>query len=153
MAWCPIPLYNVHFSVGKGGKNHYNDVRLVQSLIEMPLRKSAQRIAAGVRIKGLPAPRQIPACTGECDELTNEWITLVQKSIKGCRQDGRVDPMPANDDGVSLDFTARGNTQYTLYRMLVVAYAANPQEYLELQKKLQINYMANVGGDFTYVLV
>lgn len=149
MAYCPIPIYNLHCSVGKGGINRPTDVMLVETLIEMAFRKAGDLSSGRVVDQGMALPKSLPRQTGICSTDLITWITYIQKSCVPFvpKVDGVFDPIPS-DNGFILQVELRSRKRYSFYYLLTTAFKQQPREYLSLVARLKMPYLACLDDEF-----
>lgn len=86
MAYKLMPVYNIDQSVGQGGVNQPQDVRLIQTMLNE---------LAKIRVDW--APSTLLPVDGVATPVLRDWITAYQKHVRAAGQpitvDGRVDPM------------------------------------------------------------
>ena len=152
MAYCPIPIYNIHCSVGKGGVNRPTDVMLVEVLIEMAFRKAGDLSSGKVVDQGITLPKSLPRQTGICNADLITWITYIQKSCVPFvpKIDGVFDPIPS-DNGFIMKADLHHRKRYSLYYLLTSAFKQSPREYLGLVARLKMPYLANLDDEFMSV--
>jgi hypothetical protein len=108
VAYKIMPVYNIDQSVGQGGANQMQDVRLIQYILNE---------LAKIRADWAPAT-PLPV-DGIANAVLRDWITAYQKHVRAAGQpitvDGRVDPM-AVIKGVdwSSGFGGSWSTMFTL---------------------------------------
>ena len=108
MAYKIMPVYNIDQSVGQGGANQTQDVRLIQIMLN--------ELA---KIRSDWAPTTPLPVDGMATAVLRDWIIAYQKHVRAAGQpitvDGRVDPM-AVIKGVdwSSGFGGSWSTMFTL---------------------------------------
>lgn len=145
MAFQFFPLYNIDKSVGKGGMNAADDVKLVQGLLEIIFsdtrsKAKAERYSKNYQIK----IGDVPKPTGVYDQNTEAWIRLFQSYTQNASQDGKFDPL-RHTGGLEFDVTA-GGKQLQLFMLNKTALWVGMTAYMKLGKRLNINHMAKLDG-------
>lgn len=90
-----VCLYKIEQSVGKNGMNRFDDVKLVQSLLNF---WSSRALSFGYPPEygetNLGVKLQPLAVNGVCSENLINWIKVAQNALCGHKHpDGRVDPV------------------------------------------------------------
>ncbi|BDC48174.1 hypothetical protein F183_A04900 [Bryobacterales bacterium F-183] len=146
MAHRTFPLYNLSASVGKGGVNRTDDVRLVQVLITQCLPTvTMQMVTQRAKENNVPAPSSLVSVTGNYNDDLGKWIVLLQTQTKkmgvNCATDGRIDPIPIERNTLDYASTGKNGKQYYLLIMIRSAIHLNAKAYLDLGERLTLPYI------------
>ncbi len=108
VAYKVMPVYNIEHSVGQGGVNQQQDVRLIQTMLnELAIIRTDWAPAAPLPVDGFAS------------QVLRDWIIAYQKHVHAQGQpiaiDGRVDPMAVTKYGDwSSGFGGSWSTMFTL---------------------------------------
>ncbi len=150
MAYRVFPLYNLNASVGKGGTNSPDDVKVVQGLLNIIFSdlRSKSKMEDAAKTLGLTLGKP-PETNGISDENLLNYIMLFQSYSSSLAQDGRIDPVPA----AAFDITAatKSGKQYQLYMLNKTALFVGMTAFMKLGDKIGVGYFAKLDGvDFYY---
>lgn len=146
MAYRSFPLYNLGASVGKGGANRADDVRLIQALLEhiwgAPNMLKAASTAKQFKVA---APQKPYSVTGVYTDDLAAWILLLQNEGKrtanlNCVCDGRIDPLPLERNTLDYASETKSGKDYFLLILVRTAIKKDARGYLEMAGRLGLPF-------------
>jgi hypothetical protein len=150
MAFRVFPFYNIDASVGKGGVNNAEDVKVVQGLLNLIFSDARCKPKAESESKRLGISLGLPPQpNGVSDSNLLNYIKLFQSYSPLLAQDGRIDPVPG---GEAFDLTLKTSVgkQYQLYVLNKTALLVSATAFLELGDNIGVDFYAHLNGTAIY---
>ena len=144
------PVYQLESAVGKGSPNKASDVKVVEGLVELAMRRfSFQTVVTSAKAKGLPAPDAPLTLTGQYSDNLQKWISFAQAMFKQYHlignADGRIDPLPQKASTIDFDGLTKSGKKFTLMQLNICALEQSPEEFMGLRKREGITFWAHIG--------
>ncbi|MCC6536322.1 MAG: hypothetical protein IT162_02155 [Bryobacterales bacterium] len=160
MAYATFPVYNLDAPVGRRVKGSTEDANLIRALLNLAIEKPAVKTAmrAAVIDNKLGNWTGFLHDKGGYDEHLQLWIDAFQYVAKkhlGSNNpvDGRIDPLPASKDGLTVITTRGGGTCYTLSLLNQLALSENSVRHERIGKLMSLGKRASVLNRSVYSFV
>jgi hypothetical protein len=145
MAYRTIPIYNLDGTVGKGGENRPDDVRLLEALISSAIKLASwDEWKQAAKSLSLPEPKPV-SLTSVYSKNLEHWILIMQKVISYgiTNPDGIVHPLPGKLRNGDLKLKTKAGKNYTLWNIMDLVFQSLPDDYMKIMDRTGVPLKAD----------